>query len=854
MTTCEHCGTEIRWAALGRTCAACALSGRLPVDLGEERVEGETVGHFELVERLGGGAMGEVWLARSKVENPATGAPEQRALKFVVPQRSGQRGALDDLVREAMATANLLHRHLVRVYSAQLLQQDGRAEAFIEMQFIPGQTLQRWFDDADGAGFGWEEIRPLADQLLDGLQHAHRHGLVHLDLKPSNLMVRDDPVFGRLLVILDFGLARALAGIDGHRVGTPPYMSPAQWRGESGLDATDDLYAVGVLLYQLVSGRLPVEPDPADLAAAGDDAARLALWWEAVEHRQPIPLNLRLEILGRTDRVPRQVEEAIMACLQKEPLLRPASAHALKERLADPRPIGGWAKAALWILLLGLVSTGITVWSGKVGFGTAQGLAAANEGTGGEPEPPEATPSHREDPPPPSVIEIHVVGSPLVFRQFQLVGSPDGAAILPQSPSAQILRSAKSLDSLSLTNLAAGTYWLHAKTDEGGGYWPVTNVVGKTTVHIIRPVPAVAEFWINQAGATMSLAEATEPDRPIDLGRSHRSASVSELLLPPNGSPFLFYTVLVDSAKGGLLPGPYWLTVDKPGFKPETREVWLDAGTNLLELVLHEDRLVRSGQSFTSDAAYLPMVWLDAGTGLWAGRSEVSRAQFRRFAKARPAVVGSGLTVITSDGWIRRATLSWEDPGFRQGEEEPVVGVSWRTATAFCAWLTQEGRHSGQLGPDQSYRLPTDAEWSRLAEQAGVSSGNFAGQEVANGTTLVPEWPKPWIPLLLPTLDRFGRTAPVDAAVLRSQPLGFEGLNGNVAEWCADTFDPVLNPQRLRTDPELAEPHPDWRVVRGGSWKDSRPADLDPEFRNGFPETSASQWIGFRVVLSPTSP
>jgi sulfatase modifying factor 1 len=107
------------------------------------------------------------------------------------------------------------------------------------------------------------------------------------------------------------------------------------------------------------------------------------------------------------------------------------------------------------------------------------------------------------------------------------------------------------------------------------------------------------------------------------------------------------------------------------------------------------------------------------------------------------------------------------------------------------------------------------------------------------------ELPKPWIPLLRDTLDRFGRTAPVDDALLRSPRLGFEGLNGNVAEWCADAFDPALNPPRLRTDPELAEPHPDWRVVRGGSWKDGRPADLDPEFRNGFPEASASQWIGF---------
>jgi len=224
---------------------------------------------------------------------------------------------------------------------------------------------------------------------------------------------------------------------------------------------------------------------------------------------------------------------------------------------------------------------------------------------------------------------------------------------------------------------------------------------------------------------------------------------------------------------------------------------------------------------------------------------------FEVFVKATGYdAVGVMSSAITQDG-LELTTMSWKDPGFRQTPEHPVVGVSWEDAVQFCAWLTKKERSQGLLTGAQSYRLPTDQEWSEavgLAEAPGatpearsgkvddvypwgrtfpppVDAANYAGSESSVGA---PEW---WA--VIPGFhDAFPRTAPV--AAFKPNSRGLCSVGGNVWEWCTDKFNDTTN----------------WRTLRGGSWATSRPEEMLSSYRRGYEPFSRCDDVGFRCVIT----
>jgi eukaryotic-like serine/threonine-protein kinase len=217
---------------------------------------GARFGAHEIVAFIGAGGMGEVWRARD------TRLDREVALKVLPPARLNDEMAHKRLVREAQLASKLNHPHVCTIYEV------GEAEGrtFVAMELVEGRSLNGLVsDEALAAG----QVLRLGQQMADALAHAHEHGVVHRDFKSANVVITPE---GRAKV-LDFGLAKRLAGGDateattasygtltapGAVAGTLAYMAPEQLQGKAA-DARSDIWALGVVLYEMVSGRRPFQ-------------------------------------------------------------------------------------------------------------------------------------------------------------------------------------------------------------------------------------------------------------------------------------------------------------------------------------------------------------------------------------------------------------------------------------------------------------------------------------------------------------------------------------------------------------------------------------------------------------------
>ena len=213
---------------------------------------GQTISHYRIVEKIGGGGMGVVY----KAEDLKLG--RNVALKFLPDEFCGNQQVLQRFQREAKTTSALNHPHILTVYEVG----EDKGTSFIATELVEGQTLR----DQLHSALSCEQVLAFAKQILEALSTAHHAGVVHRDLKPENIMVRPDGY----IKLLDFGLAKALPApptglsetVDvelttfGQMMGTFRYMSPEQILGES-IDHRSDLFSFAIILYEMVCGRHP---------------------------------------------------------------------------------------------------------------------------------------------------------------------------------------------------------------------------------------------------------------------------------------------------------------------------------------------------------------------------------------------------------------------------------------------------------------------------------------------------------------------------------------------------------------------------------------------------------------------
>jgi eukaryotic-like serine/threonine-protein kinase len=276
-------------------------------------------GRYEVERPLGRGGMAMVFLARDE----ALGRPV--ALKVLPTDLRPDDPFRERFLREARLAARLSHPNVVRVFDAG--EADG--QPYIVMEYVPGETVADLL--ARRGRLTSAEAADLAAQACDGLQHAHEHGLVHRDIKPQNLLVREDGC----VKVADLGIARAAESThltqSGTILGTAAYLSPEQAAGEEVTPATD-IYSLGAVLYELLTGRPPYE-----LSNLAELAARQAAG-EIVPPRDLEPS------------VPEPLEAVVMRCLARDPRFRPGSAAEVAAALRatlDERPPPTAARAIL---------------------------------------------------------------------------------------------------------------------------------------------------------------------------------------------------------------------------------------------------------------------------------------------------------------------------------------------------------------------------------------------------------------------------------------------------------------------------------------------------------------------------
>ena len=207
------------------------------------KLQPECIGHYQVLEMLGAGGMGVVYKALDRRLNRTV------ALKFLAEDDIGREDR-QQLLREARAASALDHANIGTIYSVEE-SEDGRP--FLVMAFYDGEALS---DRLRRGPLTHEHTINIGCQVARGLQHAHRHGIVHRDIKPSNVIITGDGV----AKIVDFGLARRSTPTattqSGNISGTLAYMSPEQALGDA-VDARTDIWSLGVMLYQMLTGRLP---------------------------------------------------------------------------------------------------------------------------------------------------------------------------------------------------------------------------------------------------------------------------------------------------------------------------------------------------------------------------------------------------------------------------------------------------------------------------------------------------------------------------------------------------------------------------------------------------------------------
>ncbi len=364
--TCHHCGAENNDRA--SSCRVCgrpltdpeAKSEPLPADVARDasgetpfRVGALVSGRYRLVRLLGEGATGVVWLAADRAFQD-----QEIALKAIHPRVLPDAGALERFAEEVVACRDLNHPHIVKVFD---LKQDGE-HRFLTMEYVPGRSLCQEMERRKQAGevFSLAETVTVISQILEALEHAHTR-TVHRDIKPRNVMMVGD--FPEVTIkVMDFGLARARD----HRqrsapaliLGSPFYLAPEQLGGWSEITPASDLYSVGVIFYEMLTGRVPVGlARPPSVLVSGlpprvDDICQRALEFQAASRyadAREFLTDLR-DLLGvEVPAEPLDTAENVQGRL--------ALVHFLLDGKADPNAHDRWGNTALhWATAHGLTA------------------------------------------------------------------------------------------------------------------------------------------------------------------------------------------------------------------------------------------------------------------------------------------------------------------------------------------------------------------------------------------------------------------------------------------------------------------------------------------------------------------
>jgi formylglycine-generating enzyme required for sulfatase activity len=731
---------------------------------------GRELGPYFVFERIGSGSMAEVYKALQPNMDRLVG------IKILSPQLSHDPQFVARFRREVQIAAALEHPHILPVID---FGQDD-STLYLVMRYVGGGTLHDLIQK--GALPPQMALRYLTE-IGEALDYAHSRKIVHRDIKPRNVLLDEQ---GNPF-LTDFGLSKLLeagsitsSGLE--MIGTPHYMSPEQARGEP-VDGRTDLYSLGVVLYQMLTGRVPFDAD----STVGIIMKHIGA---------PVP-----SITAEMPDLPEALDPVIARAMAKGPDDRFQTAHELASAVAEA--LGTAVLAGRIVTRHPLRNGGSNVlrwWRQRTLEGVSflrkvQVLLAwllrnvrshAAHGSLGEAVR-RLFPSRRE--------QTALVGGGLVLATLVVV-----AAVSLMGTMAWAMRPERT--ATPPPRLTATRAPITSATLETSQARATSAPAAATATAAITPVPEAPTATLTPPAPTNT------PSLPADTA------------LPPGTST--------------LLPGSS-LTWDRDLMQL----LYVPAGEFTLGAA-------DSDLQASEDERPALQVYLDA---FWIDQTEVTVAQFDEFVKAidyqtdaeRGCCAGDyekvgGIVFAPNSMFAPKA--NWKLPNGPGADmaspRDPVMQVSWKDATAYCAWA---GR-----------RLPTEAEWEKAARGTDARLypwGNEADPSRLNfcDRNCQADW-------RMPGDDGFSRTAHSGAYPAGASPYGALDMAGNVREWVADFYGEFRGYFAIPTANPPGPDTGDTRVLRGGSWLDSldrarttaRASDV-PDARNNV--------TGFRCAASP---
>ena len=809
---------------------------------------GKTFGQYRMVRLLGRGGMGEVYEAEHRV------LQRRYALKLLPEDFATRVEAVRRFEREAAVMGNLDHAHIVRVDD--FGETEGRY--WLRMELVhgveasqPGAAVCITLGDYAAQRSGkidQVEFAAILKQILEGLAYAHGKGVVHRDLKPGNILLEHDAAGNLRVKISDFGLARVIgedfirsqAQVSVSRslgdaktlgvqkslgdeatlsegtstralLGTWEYMSPEQRLGEE-VDARSDVYAVGLMCFRLLTGkelgvRLPSQVDKT-LNLAWDEFVAKALEQEAsgryAHGAEMLTAFAAMESMTgscRGDATQTKIGNRQLAIGNGPP------ESAIVNRKSK-MPLVAVAIVALIVACVAGWYLGVRVPAQKRQSELARVEAAAHAASDAKEK---------------SQLEAEAARL-RTEREKQAAAAQAAQALAVQQAAdtkakadAEALRLANARGGLLVNTVPSG-----ATVTLGGEDVQTTPAtfknakLGRYPLRIsltgYEPVSREAEIKENEFNdlgnlelvrqtGTVKLAS-TPSGAVVKQGDQQLGKTPLELAAVPTGDAT--YTLALSGYKTTTLSGSV-----------KNKETLPLAVT----LIKQPYPIMDAPWANSLGMKFVPVPGTKVLFGVW----DVRVQDYRAYANASGGVDNS-----------------WQSPGFAQSDTHPVVKVSWQDAQAFCAWLTQQERAANKISGSQSYRLPTDAQWSvavGLNEPIKGTPGDKDGQ-IKDMYPWGTQWPPPsgagnYDPSL--GVDNFEYTSPVGS--FAANPFGLYDLGGNVWQWCEDEYSNASGN----------------RVLRGAAWNAISPDGLLSSNRNLYTSDVRYKFLGFRVVLSDAS-
>jgi formylglycine-generating enzyme required for sulfatase activity/serine/threonine protein kinase len=773
------------------------------------------LGHYEVLEVLGHGGFGVVLKAFDEVLHRVV------AIKVLAPQLAATSPPRKRFLREARSAARIRHESVVTIHAV-----EEQPIPHLVMEFIPGQTLQEKLDETGPLDV--PEVVRIGQQIANGLAAAHEMGLIHRDIKPSNILL--ERAIEQRAKITDFGLARtaddASLTQSGIIAGTPMYMAPEQANGEV-IDQRADLFSLGSVLYVMCTGRPPFR------------ASTTMGVLKRVTEDTPRPIR---EIIPE---VPEWLCALIAKLHAKQPAERFQTAKEVADLLARPQSDLKHRVCAQTIANLrqtlpsARLSEQAGSDSGKFATTAEQEVRQQRQALA-------------------LAVNDHDLESIKRFVHPSYIGKgKNGYASGYQEMIglAERLCEANSdfqevvqieslivdgdMARLTVRRSCSMTYlqWIkHRATMRAVETWRKFD--GRWQL--------IEEQELERLSAYLGPDEQTTRWLTIAGIAAAAACALVALVVVAGGYLGLFGGIIPGtpaSRMAGRNPGPPEYEVVPP-LEPAQAKARQEAEAKLLGVPVEGTNSIGMKLALIPRGKFL-MGSPDGEAGrdvnegpqhevvitqpYYVGVTAVTVGQFKAFVRENGKEGGYRTEAERSGGalvpdknriWVMRPQVNWQNPGYVQSDDYPVVCVSYNDAKEFCAWLSRrEGRQ---------YDLPTEAQWEYSC-RAGSSTRYSFGNE--DGGLDQYAW----------TYHDIAELNPQPVGKKRPNPWGLCDMHGNVRQWTSDSFKDYSGDKPGRD-----------RVLRGGSWTSGWMANVSEcrsAHREGKAPSSQDTSTGFRVVL-----